>query len=486
MRSDIQNEQSRDRSLVPTVIGYGLMVLATIAAFLLIRSYGETLVAPTAAAASHVAASVQASNILLRVLVALTAIIVTGQMLGWVFARLNQPPVIGEVVAGILLGPSLLGPEVSALILPTSVAPYLGIIAQLGVILYMFLVGVELNPALLKQRAHATVATSHASILAPFILGALLALLLYPRVSSSSVSFTSFALFMGVSMSITAFPVLARILTDYRMSRTKLGVLALSCAAIDDVTAWCLLAFVVGIAKAEMGQGLLVAAGALGFITVMFLLGRLLLQWFAVRWDGGAQTRGAMTLVFVALLLSSLTAEVIGIHAIFGAFLLGAVIPHDSALARALTRQLEQVVTILLLPAFFALTGMRTRIDLLHEPWQWLICAVIIMTAVVGKFGGTLVAARLTGLRWRDAAILGTLMNTRGLMELIVLNVGLDLQVITPTLFAMMVLMALVTTMMTAPVVRLLDPRPVLEEEPETLVQTGPGNLREVGDLRLK
>ena len=225
-------------------------------------------------------------------------------MLGWLFAYVNQPPVIGEVVAGILLGPSLLGPEVSALVLPPSVAPYLGIIAQLGVVLYMFLVGLELNPALLKQRAHATVATSHASILAPFILGALLSLLLYPRVSTSDVSFTSFALFMGVSMSITAFPVLARILTDYRMSQTRLGVLALSCAAIDDVTAWCLLAFVVGIAKAEVGQGLLVAGGAVAFIAFMFLLSRPIMQRVAVRWDGEAHTAALTTLVFVALLLS--------------------------------------------------------------------------------------------------------------------------------------------------------------------------------------
>ena len=361
MSSDIQKEQSRSGSLVPTAIGYGLMVLVTIVAFLLIRSYGETLLAPAAREAVQAGTSGQTSNILLRVLVALAAIIVTGQMLGWLFAYVNQPPVIGEVVAGILLGPSLLGPEVSALVLPPSVAPYLGIIAQLGVILYMFLVGLELNPALLKQRAHATVATSHASILAPFILGALLSLILYPRVSTADVSFTSFALFMGVSMSITAFPVLARILTDYRMSHTRLGVLALSCAAIDDVTAWCLLAFVVGIARAEMGHGLFVAAGAVAFIMFMFLLGRPILQWVAARWDGKAQTRGATTVIFVALLLSSLTSEAIGIHAIFGAFLLGSVIPHDSGLARALRRQLEQVVTILLLPAFFALTGMRTH-----------------------------------------------------------------------------------------------------------------------------
>jgi Kef-type K+ transport system membrane component KefB len=286
-------------------------------------------------------------------------------------------------------------------------------------------------------------------------------------------------LFIGVSMSITAFPVLARILTDYRMSRTKLGVLALSCAAIDDVTAWCLLAFVVGVTTAEMGAGMFVAAGALAFIVFMFLVARPLLRWVSARWDREPQTRSVTTLVFVALLLSALTAEVIGIHAIFGAFLLGAMIPHDSVVARDLTRQLEHVVTILLLPAFFAFTGMHTRIDLLHEPSQWLICGLIILTAVIGKFGGTLIAARLTGLRWRDSAILGTLMNTRGLMELIVLNVGLDLRVISPTLFAMMVLMALVTTMMTAPVVRWLKPLATAEDEADAALQTWPATQAE-------
>jgi Kef-type K+ transport system membrane component KefB len=435
---------------------YGLMVVLTVVGFLVIRSHGESLVAPAPGPPGQVGTAPPAGDAFLSVLVALTAIIVTGQLLARLFAYLSQPPVIGEVVAGILLGPSLLGPEISAWVLPSSVAPHLGVIAQLGVVLYMFLVGLELNPALLRNRAHATVATSHASILVPFLAGAVVALPLYPRLATSDVPFTSFALFMGVAMSITAFPVLARILTDYGMTRTPIGVAALTCAAVGDVTAWCLLAFVVGVAKAQAGAGLLVTVGALAFIGVMVLVVRPLLG-RAARLHGGMDPgKTVVTLIFIALLLSSLAAQAIGIHAIFGAFLLGAMIPHDSAAARSLTGQLEHLVTILLLPAFFALTGMRTRIDLLSSPGQWLICGLIVLVATLGKLGGTLAAARLTGLGWRDSALLGTLMNTRGLMELIVLSVGLDLGVITPTLFSMMVVMALVTTGLTSPIVRWL------------------------------
>lgn len=271
--------------------------------------------------------------------------------------------------------------------------------------------------------------------------------------------FTSFALFLGVAMAITAFPVLARILTDRGLARTELGVVALGCAAIDDVTAWCLLAFIVGIARAQVGEGLLVTAGALGYLAGMLLIARPLLRRVAARSATDPLPRGTAAGVFIALLLAALTAEVIGIHAIFGAFLLGAVIPHESVVARTLTRQLEHLVTILLLPAFFAFTGMRTRIDLVSGRDQWMLCALIILMATLGKFGGTLVAARLTGLDWRAAAALGTLMNTRGLMELIVLNIGLDLRVISPPLFAMMVVMALVTTMATAPVLQGLLPQ---------------------------
>jgi Kef-type K+ transport system membrane component KefB len=319
----------------------------------------------------------------------------------------------------------------------------------------------------MRHRAHATVAISHTSILVPFVLGALLALVLYPRLSSSNVPFMSFALFLGVAMSITAFPVLARILSDRCMLRTELGAIALSCAATDDVTAWCLLAFVVGVAQAQVGAGLLVAAGTLAYITLMFVLVRPLLRRVVARWDTEPLPRGPIAFVFVALLLSALATEYIGIHAIFGAFLLGAIIPHDSLVARTFTRHLEAVVTVLFLPAFFAFTGMRTRIDLVSGMEQWLLCGLIVVVATGGKFGGTVVAARLTGLRWRQAVALGTLMNTRGLMELIVLNIGLDLQVISPTLFAMMVVMALVTTLATAPVLQVLMPSTVAEDASE-------------------
>jgi Kef-type K+ transport system membrane component KefB len=458
--------RSHQQGLFWIALGYGLMVLGTLGAFLLIRHYGETLIAPPAVIGETLAeATAKTPNALLRVLVALTAVIIIGQILAKLFAYLRQPPVIGEVVAGIVLGPSLLGPEISAWILPPAVAPFLGVIAQLGVILYMFTVGLGLNVGLLKHRVYATMAISHASILVPFLLGALLALDLYPRLSSSTVPFTSFALFMGVAMSITAFPVLARILTDRGMSRTELGVVALSCAAADDVTAWCLLAFVVGVARANVGEGLLVVAGAVAYIGCMVLLVRPLVSQVATRWETERLPRGVVVLVFVALLLSTLATEAIGIHTIFGAFLLGAVIPHDSPVARGFTHKLDLVVTVLLLPAFFAFTGMRARIDLVSSPEQWVICGLIILVATVGKFGGTLVAARLTGLAWHHAAALGTLMNTRGLMELIILNIGLDLKVISPMLFSLMVIMALVTTMATSPVLWMLRLQTVSERE---------------------
>jgi Kef-type K+ transport system membrane component KefB len=442
------------------------MLVGAVGAFLAIDHWGASLeapalTAPMAAAHARNAAAGQHGDIVFHVLLALAAVIVTGRLLSKLFARFQQPPVIGEVIAGILLGPSLLGrlsPELSAYVLPQSAAPYLGIIAKLGVILYMFLVGVELNAGLLRDRAHATVAISHASIVLPFLLGAVLALALYPRLSTSDVRFTSFALFLGVAMSITAFPVLARILTDRRMTKTDLGVVALSCAATDDVTAWCLLALVVGVAQAKIGAALFVISAALAYIAVMFIIVRPIVTRLALRYQGAQLTPAVTAVVLVGVLASALATQWIGIHAIFGAFLLGAMIPHDSVIARELTRKLEDLVTILLLPAFFAFTGMRTQIGLVSGLEAWLVCGVVILVATLGKFGGTVGAARLTGIGWRDSAALGVLMNTRGLMELIVLNIGLDMGVISPTLFAMLVLMAIVTTMATTPVLSWLVP----------------------------
>jgi Kef-type K+ transport system membrane component KefB len=441
-----------------TIIGYGLMIVAAIGLFLLIRAFGETLTAPALDdPAAPTAARASDGDILLHVLLALAAVILTGCVLGRLFAFIGQPPVIGEVVAGILLGPSLLGREISGMILPTSVAPHLGIIAQLGVILYMFLVGLELNAGRLRARAHATVAISHASIVLPFLLGAGLALWLYPRYAPAGVPFTSFALFFGVALSVTAFPVLARILSDRRMTQTELGIIALGCAAADDVTAWCLLAFVVGLAQAQLGSALVVAALTLTFVAFMFLAVRPVADYLTRKMGDGPVASWITALVFTAVLLSALATERIGIHAVFGAFLLGMVIPHDSAIARDFIRKLEDVVTVLLLPAFFAYTGMRTEMGLVAGWMNWLVCGLIILASTAGKFGGTLLAGRLSGLDWRTSSALGILMNTRGLMGLIVLNIGLDLGVITPTVFAMMVIMALVTTLATTPLLLLLE-----------------------------
>lgn len=442
------------------------MLVGTVGAFFLIRQLGEGLPAVSgmeigSSAAAPVSVA-HRNDALLHILLALVAMIAAGRLLGVCFRYVGQPPVIGEVIAGILLGPSLLGriaPEFAAYLLPASVAPSLGIIAQLGVILYMFVVGLELDSSALHSRGHSTIAISHASIVTPFILGSGLALFLYPRFAEQHVSFTVFALFLGAAMSVTAFPVLARILTDRGTSRTPLGIVALTCAATDDVTAWCLLAFVVGVAQSQVSMSLMVLLWTFLFVSAMLLIAKPLLQRWVRSLKDQPMSPGVMAIVFFALLGSALITEGIGIHAIFGGFVLGAIFPHDSRLARDLKLKLEDTVTVLLLPAFFAFTGMRTQIGLVSgiETWVW--CGLIIAVATVGKFGGTLLAARLTGLGWREASSLGILMNTRGLMELIVLNIGLDLKIISPTVFAMMVIMAVVTTIATTPVLQLIDRR---------------------------
>jgi Kef-type K+ transport system membrane component KefB len=397
---------------------------------------------------------------LLHLLAALASVVLLGRVLGYLFRGIGQPPVIGEVVAGILLGPSLLGyfwPEAYTFILPQSVAPSLGLLSQLGVVLYMFLVGVELDTEVLRGQLRTTAAISLTSMAVPFALGLWLATGLYARFAPAGVPFTHFALFVGVAMSITAFPVLARILTDRGISTTPLGRLALTCAAIGDVTAWCLLAFVVGIVQSTQGRVWLPTALTLAFIAFMFVVVRPAILALLERSGDRQRHDGALAMALVAVLVSAFATEAIGVHAIFGAFLLGAVIPHHSGLASLVKDRIESLVTILLLPAFFAFAGMRTEIRLLDDVTAWLTCAAIVLVATAGKFGGAVLPARLAGYQWRQAARLGILMNTRGLMELIVLNVGLDLGIITPALFTMMVIMALVTTMAAGPLFGAVD-----------------------------
>lgn len=398
---------------------------------------------------------------LTRFIAQTTAIIIVSRALGLLTRRLGQPMVIAEITAGIVLGPSILGyiwPEANEVLFPASSLGILQLVSQLGLILFMFLIGLELDPRLLRGRGHTSVAISHTSIIVPFALGALLAWYLYPRWSSADVRFSAFVLFLGAAMSITAFPVLARILSERRLLRTRVGAVTIACAAVDDVTAWCILAFVVASARAAgFESASITTILALAYILFMFFAVRPLLKRLA---DQGSTKDGLsqnlVAVVMLLLLASSWATELIGIHALFGAFLFGAVLPREGGLAHALAEKIEDLVIVVLLPLFFAYSGVRTQLTLLNGPTAWLTCCLIILVACLGKFGGSFVAARLTGLSWRESGALGILMNTRGLMELIVLNIGLDLGVISPTLFAMMVVMALVTTFMTTPILSLV------------------------------
>ncbi len=449
-----------DRPVRPLVLIVVLSVLigTAVLLFLLIRFLGQVLPASASGSAAPAVKSGAKVDVLPLVLLALVIIIVSARVVGAVFAWLGQPPVIGEVLAGILLGPSFLGaiaPAAAEHLSSPEVVGHLNILAQLGVILYLFVVGLELDTVRLGRQGLEALVISAAGMVAPFLIGSSLALGLYPRLGTADVSFTVFSLFLGVALAITAFPVLARILTDRGLSGTRLGTQALACAALGDVAGWCLLALAVGVAQARIDGAVRTLLGTVVFFALMvFAIRPLLLRW--LRGHGAKLTQGVAAVLLVGVLASAWATEMIGIHALFGAFLFGALIPHDSPAARQMEYRLRDAVTVMLLPAYFAFTGLRTRIGLVAGAEQWLLCALILLVATLGKFGGTLVAARLTGAGWRDAAALGVLMNTRGLMELVVLNIGLDLGVISPALFAMMVLMAVATTMMTAPILRLL------------------------------
>lgn len=384
------------------------------------------------------------------------AIIFISRLFGWLFNTIRQPTVIGEIIAGIVLGPSVVGllfPGVSHFLFPPESLGNLQFLSQVGLILFMFVIGLELDWKVVKNQAHDAVVISHASIVIPYSLGIALAYFLYQDFAPDSISFLSFALFMGIAMSITAFPVLARFIQERNLTKTKLGTMAITCAAADDVTAWCLLAIVIAIVKAgSFVSALYSIALAVGFVSVMILV----VQPFLNRLGSIYSARETISKTIVAitilvLLISAYVAEVIGIHALFGAFLAGVIMPANFNFRRIITEKLEDVSVVLLLPLFFVFTGLRTEIALLNEGHHWVICGAIICTAVAGKFGGTALAARFVGQSWKESLSLGALMNTRGLMELIVLNIGYDLGVLNAEVFAMLVLMALVTTFMTGP-----------------------------------
>ena len=388
----------------------------------------------------------------------MAVIVLVAKLFGFLCKKIGQPSVVGEMIAGILLGPSLFGlyfPDVSAALFPPSSLENVQLLSQVGLVLYMFIVGLELDLGALKNSTDQAVVISHASILVPFALGVGLSYFLYERFALEGVNFLSFALFMGVAMSITAFPVLARIVQEKGIYKTRLGTMVITCAAVDDITAWCILAAVIAIAKAgSMTSTLYIIGLAVIYVVIMMRVVRPFLQKWLLN-KGKGVTKRKIAVIFLTVVLSAYTTEVIGIHALFGAFLAGIIMPDD--FRQLLVNKVEDLTVVLFLPLFFAFTGLRTHITGLSDPEMYVTLFLIVLVAVAGKFLGSALAARFVGQDWKTSLSIGALMNTRGLMELVVLNIGYDLGVLSPEIFAMMVFMALITTFMTGPLLSLID-----------------------------
>jgi Kef-type K+ transport system membrane component KefB len=395
-------------------------------------------------------------------LLQIITIIIVARFFGWIFRKIGQPAVIGEIIAGIFFGPSVMRmyfPEFSVALFPTESLPNLQFLSQIGLILFMFVVGMELDLKVLKNKANEAVVISHASIVIPFTLGIGLAYFIYHQFAPPGVEFLSFSLFMGIAMSITAFPVLARIVQERGIHKTKLGAIVITCAAADDITAWCILAAVIAIVKAgTFASSIYIILLAVVYVIMMVFLVKPFLKKIGDLYATRENLSKPVVAIFLLILIvSSYLTEVIGIHALFGAFMTGVIMPDISKIRNIFIEKVEDVAIILLLPLFFVFTGLRTEIGLLNDIYLWKITGLIILVAVVGKFLGSALAARFVGQNWRDSLTIGALMNTRGLMELVVLNIGYELGVLSPKIFTMMVIMALVTTFMTGPALDIIN-----------------------------
>ncbi len=395
-------------------------------------------------------------------LLQIVAILLTARLFGWICIKIRQPSVIGEMIAGIVLGPSFLGmhfPEFSGFLFPKESLGNLQFLSQIGLILFMYIVGMELDLNVLRKKAHDAVVISHASIIIPFTLGIGLSYFIYLEFAPDHISFISFALFIAIAMSITAFPVLARIVQERNLQKTKLGTVVITCAAADDITAWCILAAVIAIVKAgSFSSSIYVILMAIAYVILMIKLVRPFVKRVADLQTGkGILRKSIVAIFFLILIISSYVTEVIGIHALFGAFMAGAIMPENTKFRNIFIEKIEDVALVLLLPLFFVFTGLRTQIGLLNDIHLWKIAGLIILVAVIGKFIGSALTAKFLRINWKDSLTIGALMNTRGLMELIVLNIGYDLGVLGPEIFAMMVIMALVTTFMTGPALDIIN-----------------------------
>jgi Kef-type K+ transport system membrane component KefB len=367
--------------------------------------------------------------------------------------------VIGEILAGLALGPSLLGafwPGLKIQLFPAAALPTLQTLGDIGLVLYMFSLGARLDTHLMLRQSRTAIVTSISTILLPLLIGALLGYFLYPGLAGQHANLVSFVLLVGTAMAVTAFPVLARLLAEKDMLGTRVGMLALTCAAIDDVIAWCLLAIIVALIHARgLTSSLLTIGLTLLFIGFMLGILRPLLA-YADRRIQSKQVLVALSIIL--LLLSAYATNAIGIHPVFGGFLMGIILPRRTVFIEQV-RSLDQVNNLLFLPLFFVYSGLRTQIGLISAPALWLVCLLVLAVACAGKILSGSLSVRWMGESWRESLSLGVLMNTRGLVDLIVLNIGLDLGVLSPTLFAILVIMAIVTTMMASPLLTLLGYR---------------------------
>lgn len=399
---------------------------------------------------------------LAMLLLQIISILTVSRLFGYFFSKIGQPTVIGEILAGIILGPSLLGhfcPEIFNFLFTPSSLGSLYILSQVGLILFMFTIGMDLNLGTLKEKMGETYFISHSSIIIPYFFGMLLAYFVYPEFAAKHTDFLSFALFIGISMSITAFPVLARIVQEKGLTKTHLGTIVIASAAIDDVTAWCLLAAAIAIAKTGSFVSSIYTIGlSIIYVLVMFFIVRPFLKRVGEIYSNSeVLNKSIVAFLLLILVLSSYTTQIIGIHALFGAFLAGVIMPPLPNFRKLVIEKIEDVSVTLLLPLFFVFTGLRTQIGLLNSPYLWEICALFIIVAISGKFIGGAFSARILGESWKDSLSIGILMNTRGLMELIVLNIGYEMGILPPSIFVMLVIMALVTTFMTTPVLSVIN-----------------------------
>lgn len=464
----------KQRGLAPFVF-YFIVLLLSVAALWGTLSLGEVLTpeALRANAPSEVSlgsawmdfqssVSHHAHSTIGLLLVQILVILVAARTMGWLFRKIQQPAVIGEIVAGILLGPSLFGkvsPELFTTLFPSESLPNIQLLSNFGLILFMFVVGMELRLGDIQKQLKSSLVISHAGIFIPFVLSLPLSYLIYTDHAASYTGFTPFALFIGIAMSITAFPVLARIIQENNLLRTHLGKLSLSTAAAGDITAWLILAAIIAISQ----SGSILSTGynlifLIAYLLVMFGIIRPLFRVAGKIYNNTEViSHGLVGSIFILLLLSSFVTELLSMHALFGAFMLGLIMPEDLSFRKIITDKVEDVSIQLFLPLFFVASGLQTELGLIDSPEMWGLLGIFTLIAVVGKVGGSYIAARFCGEGKKSSLYLGAFMNTRGLMELVVLGIGYEMHILPPAIYAVLVLMTVITTVMTMPMIHTIN-----------------------------